>query len=242
MKTILISCTAIALLSACASPQQPGQQDKPEQSFGASITEKINASVAAVNNSLHASTKRGNEKNTGADASSGGRTRLRDSGLIDVIGNSTSDKWPRVAVTINKLPKWFYSTPPSGLPGGYSPRDCINVSITLWRDQKTSKTYDNLDICGNDIIANTPFKDIGLMWVNFATVRGSQHTGAQRTRGPLPPQRLFPNKPGLDMFFSLNGAYYVGSIMATVGYNWKEPQDARFWIVNVPTEAEVARQ
>ena len=88
---------------------------------------------------------------------------------------------------------------------------------------------------------NMTFSDVGLMRKNFSPASARSKSGAKRTHGPMPPERLFTNKPGLDMFFQLNGSYFVGSIMATLGYNWKEPSDYRFWIVNVPTQSEVVQ-
>ncbi|WOD14234.1 hypothetical protein [Paraburkholderia kirstenboschensis] len=61
------------------------------------------------------------------------------------------------------------------------------------------------------------------------------NTGVRRTMGPTAPQHLFPNNPGTQTFTMLNGSYFLGSIMATIGYNWDNMQDMRFWVVNVPS-------
>ncbi|MCH8618135.1 hypothetical protein [Undibacterium sp. TS12] len=231
-----------ALTGCVTAPtsQQESKDGQPVQATGQAFGERLNASINTVGNAIIAPVQSGNNK-TGA-AAQDGSLRLSNLPAKDIIGSSSSPDWPRVAVNINKLPKWFYGMPPGGLPGRYSANDCINVSLTVWNDAKHSVNYDNLNVCGDDIVRNTPFKDVGLMWKSFGVVSGMQHTGTQRTRGPLPPQYLFPNKPGYDLFFNPNGNYYIGSIMMTVGYNWNEAQDSRFWLVNVPTQAEVARQ
>lgn len=241
MKKIILGCLALSTLCSCATTPSTSAQDGSGKSLGASIVEKVSASMAAMNNSLAGGVQNAGEKRP-SDGTTTGRQKLRDTDLKDILSRSTTGKWPRVAVTINKLPTWFYEMPPAGQPGRYSYKDCINISVTAWQDMKHSKNYNNMDFCGNDIVTETPFSDVGLIWKNFGLVSSSPNTGTQRTRGPLPPSRLFPNSPGLDMFFQLNGSYYVGSIMATLGYNWKEPQDYRFWIVNVPTQAEVAHR
>ncbi len=233
----------ILVLSGCVTAptaQQEGKENHATQSTGPTFGERLNASINTVGNAIVAPVQSGNNKN--GTAAPDGRLRLSNLPAKDIVSMSSSADWPRVAVNINKLPKWFYGMPPGGLPGRYSGNDCINVSLTVWSDAKHSVNYDNLNVCGDDIVRNTPFKDVGLMWKSFGVVSGAQHTGAQRTRGPLPPQHLFPNKPGYDLFFNPNGNYYIGSIMMTLGYNWNEAQDYRFWIVNVPTQAEVARQ
>lgn len=236
MKKTVLVLSALVGLSACATTPQDNSSAANNKTFGASLKEALDNSIGAITHATAPNAK-------GADAApntTGGttqRTRLRDTELNGIISKSSSDGWPRIAVKINTLPKWFYSMPPAGMPGQYTARDCMNISVTVWHDQKRSKTYNNVDFCGDDIVRNTPFSDVGIMWKNFGIISG-KNTGAQRTNGPTPPSRLFPNKPGLDSFFHLNGSYYVGSIMATVGYNWKEPQDYRFWVVNVPTQAE----
>ena len=228
---------SLLMVSAIATAQDTTEQ-KSEGSnslFGGlnsllkGVSDSINNAAAQIQSSAKTGSHINNAEST--------RKRLRDTELNGIFNTSTTQEWPRIAVTINKLPSWFYSMPPSGMMGQYSQNDCINVSITAWQNNKTEKTFENIDFCGDDIVRETPFSDVGLMWKSFGLV-STTNTGTTRTTGPKPPQRLFPNKPGLDMFFQFNGDYYVGSIMATLGYNWKEPSDYRFWIVNVPTQAE----
>ncbi|MBC3920064.1 hypothetical protein H8L32_21535 [Undibacterium sp. CY18W] len=239
---VLFPSSVVALTGCVTAPTAAQQATEPQttQASGPTFAERLNASINAVGNAIVAPVQTGNTK--AGSTSTDGRLHLRDIAIKDIISTSGSNEWPRVAVTVNKLPKWFYAIPPSGVPGRYSAIDCIAVSLTVWSDPKSAVNYDNIAVCGDDIVRNTPFKDIGLMWKSFGIVSSAQHTGAQRTRGPLPPQHLFPNKPGYDLFFNPNGSYYIGSIMMTLGYNWNEAQDYRFWFVNVPTQADVSRQ
>jgi hypothetical protein len=196
------------------------------QTAGSSITGSINSGIASLDQQV-----------AGLGASQTKRTTppLRDTELTGVMKNGDANGWPRVAVNINRLPSWFYLMPPSGTPGRFSAQDCINISVTLWTGPKKSKSFDHIDFCGDDIVYNTSFSNL-IVWKNFAFIAGATaNTGTRRTMGPLPPQRQFPNNPGTDMFLTLNGNYYLGSIMATIGFNWNEPQDSRFWVVNVPT-------
>ena len=234
---------SLLLVSTLATAQD--QEQNQENSNSPNPLSGLNSFLKGVGNSINSAAaqiqsgaKTGNQVDHVETTT---RKRLNDTGLKGIFNAASSVEWPRLAVTINTLPKWFYYMPPSGMPGKYSPSDCINISITAWQNKKTSKTYDNIDFCGDDIISETPFADVGLTWKSFGMASTTSNTGGMRTRGPLPPQRLFPNKPGLDMFFHLNGDYYVGSIMATLGYNWKEPQDFRFWVVNLPTQEESVR-
>ncbi|MFZ3001894.1 MAG: hypothetical protein WA071_16330, partial [Undibacterium umbellatum] len=202
-----------ALTGCVTAPraQQEGKEGQATQASSPTFGERLNVSINTVGNAIVAPAQSGNNK-TGA-AAPDGRLRLNNLPAKDILGTSSSGDWPRVAVNINKLPKWFYAMPPGGVPGRYSATDCISLSLTIWSDAKHSVNYDNLNVCGDDIVKNTPFKDVGLMWKSFGVVSGAQHTGAQRSRGPLPPQHLFPNKPGYDLFFNPNGNYYIGSIM-----------------------------
>lgn len=230
-----LACLSVLLagMSAGCVTQQQAPSDTNERPLGAMISDSINRAFkprSEVTGSTGAGTSR--------SAAPVGKSRFQDLKLAGVLENSRTPGWPRVAVNINRLPAWFYGMPPSGMPGTYGPADCINITVTVWQSTSSSHTHEGVDFCGTDIVRNTPFSDVGLTWKNFGIVTG-KNTGAQRTAGPLPPSRLFPNQPGLDMFFHMNGSYYLGSIMATVGYNWKEPQDARFWVVKVPTQGSV---
>lgn len=192
-----------------------------------SVVDSINSGVASLNQQV-----------AGIDAHSTTRSvnnpHLRDTPLKDVLANNDKPGWPRVAVNINRLPAWFYDMPPSGQRGVYSARDCINISLTVWESAKRSKSYDHVDFCGDDIVRNVSFSHV-MTWKDMALNIDRASTGARRTMGPTAPQHLFPNDPGTQMFTMLNGAYFLGSIMATLGYNWDDMQDTRFWVVNVPS-------
>lgn len=242
MKKTFAALGITVFLGACATAQQ-GSQPTGEASQGTSLQSVLSKSVDAVSRGVSNGLQQQGLRAAPASASQaeGGRIHLRDTDLKNIIGKSTSADWPRIAVTINNLPKWFYGMPPSRKQGIFSPRDCMNVSITAWTSATKSKTYDRIDFCGDDIVYDTPFSDVGLGWRSFGMASG-KNTGAQRTSGPTPPAKLFPNKPGVDSFFLLNGNYFLGSLMATLGYNWQEPQDARFWVVTAPTQAETVHQ
>ncbi|MFZ6690071.1 hypothetical protein ACO0K0_20235 [Undibacterium sp. SXout11W] len=239
MKKHLAPITLTFILVGCATPPTY-LQGQPNQPATPTLADRLNSSISAVTNAIVTNPTKSNDT-TGANLQDG-RSHLQNIGVANIIANSTSDGWPRVAVNIKKLPKWFYGLPPSGMRGRYSSTDCMTISMNVWMDEKSTKNYDNVDVCGTDIVKNVPFQDVGLMWKSFSSASGTKNTGTQRTIGPLPPMMLFPNKPGLDLFFQMNGNYYVGSIMSTLGYNWNETQDFRFWIVNLPTQAEVVRQ
>ncbi|WOD13874.1 hypothetical protein [Paraburkholderia kirstenboschensis] len=167
-------------------------------------------------------------------ARSSSNPHLHDTPLKDVLANNEKPGWPRVALNINRLPAWFYVMPPSGRPGVYSGQDCINISVTVWQSPKKSKSYDRIDFCGDDIVPNTSFSQV-MTWKDMAFSMNGANTGVRRTMGPTAPQHLFPNNPGTQTFTMLNGSYFLGSIMATIGYNWDNMQDMRFWVVNVPS-------
>ncbi|MCP3711755.1 hypothetical protein M3I54_33200 [Paraburkholderia sp. CNPSo 3274] len=94
--------------------------------------------------------------------------------------------------------------------------------------------HDHIDFCGDDIVPNTSFSQV-VTWKSMAFSTTSANTGARRSMGPTAPQHLFPNNPGTQMFTMLDGSYFLGSILATVGYNWDDMQDTRFGIVKVPS-------
>lgn len=189
----------------------------------------------AINNSVNATSQTTTQTASGDDKSSGGR--MRDTPLSGLLAGGGGE-WPRVALTINQLPEWFYSD--LSKKGHYDSNDCIVVSFTVWESAGKAKSYDNIRFCGNDIVLDTPYAKLSL-WSGFGSARKTDNTGKQRSAGPLPPERLFPNKTGLDMFFPGHGSFYLGGIMATLGYNWNESQDYRFWVVDLPNQAQSKR-
>jgi hypothetical protein len=191
------------------------------------VVNSINAGVASLNQ--HVAGMGGASMTRSAN-----NPHLRDTQLKDILANSNKPGWPRVAVNINRLPSWFYVMPPSGQQGVYSAQDCINISVTAWESPTKSRSFDHIDFCGDDIVRNVSFSHV-MVWKNMALNMNGANTGARRTMGPTAPQNLFPNNPGTQMFTMLNGPYFLGSIMATVGYNWDDMQDTRFWVVNVPS-------
>ena len=169
-----------------------------------------------------------------------GKMHLRETELAGIFSNlTTEDPWPRVAVSIDELPDWFYDTGSGGYSkqGNYGPNDCAVISAVLWTNSKTSKRFDGLLVCGDDMPRNISFKNIGIVWNNFAYADPSdkKHTGGKRTFGPNPPYTLYPNDPASEEFFTLHGNYYLGTIMYTLGYNWNASSDRTFWVVRVPT-------
>lgn len=164
-------------------------------------------------------------------------SHLRDTPLKGVLSGNMGE-WPRVALTINSLPKWFYDDLLK--KGQYGSNDCIVVSFAIWESATKFKSFDNIKFCGDDIVKETPYGDL-YIWSNFGSAQKTQNSGTKRTAGPLPPERLFPNKTGLTAFFPMHGSFYLGGIMETLGYNWKESGDYRFWVVDLPTQAQSMR-
>jgi len=247
MKKLTLYVAALLCLSGCATVQQEKTPSGDGKSIGTSIIGALNSSINAINSGLknvNASQTAQNssaqtQTQTPAPAPAPARTHLRDTELKDIISKSKSADWPRIALTINTLPNGFYDYGPQ-IGRGFSENYCINISITVWFDQKKSKSFDRMDFCGDDIVSDVPFYQVKHWGMTQKAFSGT--TGSQRTTGPNPPELPFPNLPGNEGVLSHAGAYYLGSIMMVVGYNWREIFDARFWVVKVPTRAEMKQK
>lgn len=219
LKSIFVLPTCF-LLASCTSPI--------DTISGAIV--KTNGAIDKINSALSTSTSQQNNEKIKQEISN--RPHLRDT-AINILANSNSSEWPRVALTIKNVPKWFYETT------HIESTDCITIKVVIWKNRTDKNTLDNLQFCGDEILPNISYAGLQL-WGPTTAIK--ENTGNRRTDGPIPPLRLWQSNPGTQDFFFKNGNYYVGGIMATLGYNWLDEGDKRFWIVSVPTEPEVVKQ
>lgn len=156
-----------------------------------------------------------------------------------IFPNSGNSQWPRLAVTIHRVTPDAYANAVSNYV--LAPNFCMVVSAVVWTDARTSRVIPQENFCPNQ----APPRWIGQSTGDFLrwsrTTSTSANTGSNRTVGPTPPARLFPEGAKYGNFPGTRLNLLFQAFVATTGIDLTiDPgQDRRFWIVNVPGETEV---
>jgi hypothetical protein len=151
------------------------------------------------------------------------------------ISNSRSpERWPRVAITVKSATPGVFSMNQQQL----GPNDCVTFDVRLWTNEKTSKRFENLQICTptlQNVLRDKPIRTMDLL-PRF-TVPWQDTTASRRTEGPVPPFYLFPQDIGSTQGWVLthmNTKFYLAGIFVLLGWDWDDDFDRRVWVVSVP--------
>lgn len=151
------------------------------------------------------------------------------------ISNSRNpERWPRVAITVKSATPGVFSMNQQQL----GPNDCVTFDARLWTNEKTSKRFENLQVCTptlQNVLRDKPIRTMDLL-PRF-TVPWQDTTASRRTEGPVPPFYLFPQDIGSTQGWVLthmNTKFYLAGIFVLLGWDWDDDFDRRVWVVSVP--------
>lgn len=166
----------------------------------------------------------------------------KKSSFDSIISGNSGDAWPRVALSITKLPpnaylQWSPQSTESINLGNY----CMSVSAVVWTDAKTSRKIDEESFCANQAPARWVGSTAGdfLLW-SGTSARGP-NTGERRTNGPTPPRLAFPQGSKYSEFPRSHGHWIMDALFATMKYDItvSPGQDRRVWIVSIPGQTDM---
>lgn len=220
----IVAAGAAIILSGCAT--QPNGEGNP----AVQVLQSINQGLGKVKDNL--------------EKSSSGSTVpvVKNSSFTGLMTSGQGESWPRVALTIHKLPADAYAPPRTQMMGGsIPPTYCMSVSAVVWTDAKTSRTIPEEQFC--------PSAHIQKRWVGYTkgefllwsgTPAQGTSTGAKRTTGPTPPRLLFPEGAKYGNFPNSNASWLFQGLLASMGFDISVSpgQDRRVWVVSLPGETD----
>ncbi len=183
-----------------------------------------------------------------------GNTAIDNSALAGLFDNAPynpqahfHDQFPRVALTVEKVPPNIQDASMSSEPTG-----CFELSAVIWRGHDQSETVNDIEWCvPRDGAYGISLADAQL-WPGgahlFSTAPLHESTGNTRTNGPVPPAQPIPSDPkhqrllggvalgGSTMTFRYLPGFMFYSVLYKMGFDWNEGQDRRVWITRF-TEA-----
>lgn len=230
-------CISLLLVSTLATAQDQNQEGSNSanplsglNSFLKGITNSINTVAAQAQAGTQG---QGQQATITSDSGNQGH-RVVNTKLANIFAKypATSDEapeWPKIAITISEIPKVQLEN--HYMAHQPAPNECMRFSIKLWSNAKKSESFNNLELCGSDIVPGVSFSNV-MTWKNFP-ITGK--TAGQVRTGPTPPYNKLPSSPLLNRWF-LNdtGYYYLGSLMYSLGYDWNyAPDTRRVWVAKV---------
>lgn len=158
--------------------------------------------------------------------------------------DALGDGWPRLAITISKLPPGAYKPDTSirfGGPEEYMSM-CMTYSAVLWTSAKAKKEIPSQEFCWRDVDrrykpADTPFF---IAW-GYSVKLPKGHTDTKRTSGPNPPRTSMPEGSSFSNFPSTRGSYLLTAMLAMMDFDPASAdakRDYRVWVVTMPSEVD----
>lgn len=222
---------SVVLVATCVSAQERGQGTTGNPLSG--LNDFLKGVTASINSA--ALPAGGSAQDQTASAAAGGqgnkiaRTKLANLFAGHPATGDGAPEWPKIAISISEIPR-------SQLEHHYisqrpTPGECMRFSIKLWRNAKTVETFNDLQLCGSDIVPGVSFSKL-TVWKSFPV---SGKTAGQVRTGPTPPYNKLPSSPNLDRWLANEtGYYYLGSLLHSVGYDWNyAPDSRRVWVERV---------
>jgi len=175
-------------------------------------------------------------------ASSASVTAAQPSSFKGLLAGDAGVAWPRVAVTIHRLPPNAYAPAVAQMMGrAVPPSLCMTVSAVVWTDTKNSRSIPEEPFCPSQ----APAKWVGytagefLLW--SGTPAQGAHTGAKRGSGPLPQRLAFPEGAKYGNFLNSNGSWLFQALLATMAFDVSASpgQDRRLWVISLPAETDL---
>lgn len=215
MKTIAAALTAGALVSACAN--------MPELPLG-----DLKAALPSVSTSAPA---------------------VASTAFQGLLSQRASGAWPRVALTIHAMHPTAFSNKIATWGNTIQANACMRISAVVWTDAKTSRQIPEETFCPGQL---PPQMSVGfnsamelVAWSTTYSVNYPMKwpdTGSNRTKGPNPPELLYPAGPEYKGLWQAQGGAVFNALVRYMGYDLSTPapeQNRRLWIVSMPTEYEV---
>ena len=175
-------------------------------------------------------------------AASGTVTAAKSSSFKGLLAGQADASWPRVALTIHRLPANAYAPATAQMMGrAVSSSYCMAVSAVVWTDPKTSRTIPEELFCPNQ----APGKWVGYSAGEFLQWAGTPtqglHTGTNRGSGPIPPRLAFPEGSKYGNFLNSNGSWLFQAFLATLAFDVSVAPglDRRLWVVSLPGQTEL---
>lgn len=159
-------------------------------------------------------------------------TRLKDTPLDKLFEKypaaQSNPEFPKVALSFS-YPDWVVE--PDGVIGKMKANQCLQYSAVLWKDAKSSQRFDNLVVCPNEFV-RVPHDGLRAIWPSFSIP--GKTSGQVRTDGPTPPHFPFPTDGKSKNWLTYGGVWYLGAVMAGMGYDWNYAEDKRrVWVVKL---------
>lgn len=175
--------------------------------------------------------------------------KFAQSGLADVfVNNGDGKSWPRVALTIEKMPADAAETWLVWPRGGGTPQArnvvparnfCFTMSATVWNSPTRSQQFDHVEFCGSDIQPGGITNDYHFYLLGWASLPKTtlKNTGNSRTNGPNPPAKSFPSRSIIVDSSSTKAGLMFAYLVNSLGLDWTEDyrHEARLWVVRTPS-------
>ncbi|MDE2430563.1 MAG: hypothetical protein KGM99_17730, partial [Burkholderiales bacterium] len=194
----------------------------------------LNLGSMFMNSLKKATGKNGDAPQDASAAQSGSYQKLTDTKLKDLFkaypvrDDVNPPAFPKVAIRITSFSKsldqWENRR--------NTPDECVTYNVTLWTDERTHESFDNLRMCATDLAFNISFVSVRSPWpVKF---NYNKNSGQARDDGPVAPSAPYPADPVAKGFLQGGGVFYIGSMFVQLGYDWNYPHDTmRVWVSGV---------
>lgn len=177
----------------------------------------------------------------GGAQSAGGK--FKETGLYGIFKDKqgVGNGWPRLAITINKLPPYAYKSATAIGKDEYF-QLCMNYSAVLWTSAKDKKEIPAQDFCWRDVDrAFRPADNYFLIEWAYTKKRQKGNTGLTRTTGPNPPITSMIEGSAYSNFVGSRGAYIIQAMFGMMDFDpgsAERRSDYRVWIVKIPSEID----
>ncbi len=168
-----------------------------------------------------------------------------ESSFKDILVAQSGAQWPRVALNVTALQPTAYKSMIMTWNNSIPSIDCMRLSAVVWTDAKTSREIPEETFCVSQMhkIGNINSTGEIMAWGMFEDrTPKTPNTGRDRTNGPIPPAKLFPEGADYKNFFNSSQASGTFSVLARLmGYDLSLDgvKDRRLWVVSFPTEGEI---
>lgn len=218
---------AFVFCTGCAAPQ--GQATPAASSGPVPVLQSIQQGLGSLKDGLER-------------AAAGTAAAAKPSAFKGLLAGDAGSGWPRVALTIHRLPANAYAPATAQMMGRAVPSSyCMTVSAVIWTDAKTSRVVPEEPFCPNQ----APGKWMGYSAGEFLQWAGTPaqgaHTGSKRGTGPTPPRLAFPEGAKYGNFLNSNASWLFQALLATMAFDVSVApgQDRRLWVVGLPGQTDL---
>ena len=158
------------------------------------------------------------------------------------VKKSFNQQFPRVSITVLEAPKVHHE-----VTAYTSHRACFKLSAVVWDTRTKSRNIPNFYVClPRDLVPNLAMRPAeGWIGSTGFFVMNQEHTGLNRTDGPVPPKSPIPNDLAHQRYFE-NEYLEIGTVdgrmfamtLYHMGFNWSIHEDRRVWFKSFPVSAK----